>query len=41
MGCRVQNEEAMKMEEGLGLSPPQKGKFTGEVTLFVELKAKV
>ncbi len=24
MGCRIQNKEMMKMEEGLGRSPPQR-----------------
>jgi hypothetical protein len=41
MGCRIQNEEMMKMEEGLGRSPPQKGQFAGKVTLFVDLTVKV
>ena len=41
MACRIQNEEVMKMEEGLGQSPPQKGEFAGKVTLFVDLTVKV
>ena len=36
MGCRIQNEEVMKVEEGLGRSSPQRGEFAGEVTFFVD-----
>ncbi len=41
MGCRIQNEEMMKMEEGLGRSPPQREEFAGKVTIFVDLIVKV
>jgi len=29
------------MQEGLGRSPPQKGKFAGKVAVFVDLTVKV
>ncbi|MFC1719198.1 hypothetical protein ACFL6S_36445 [Candidatus Poribacteria bacterium] len=41
MACRIQDEEVMKMEEGLRRSPPQKGEFAGKVTFFVVLTVKV
>ncbi len=40
-GCRIQNEEMMKMEEGLGRSPPQKGEFAEKVAFFVNSTAEV
>ncbi len=40
MACRIQNDEVMKMEEGLGRSPPPKGEFAGKVTFFVDLTVK-
>jgi len=41
MGCRIQDEEVMKMEGSLGRSPPQKGEFAGEVTVFIDLIAEL
>jgi hypothetical protein len=41
MGCRIQNEEVMKIEEGTGRSPPQKGEFAGKVIIFVDSTAEV
>jgi len=40
MGCRIQNVEVMKVEEGLGRSPPQRGEIAGKVMLFVDLIVK-
>ncbi len=41
MVCRIQNEEMMKMEEGLGRNPPQGGEMDGKVTILVDLTVKI
>ncbi len=37
----IQNEEMMKMEEGLGRSLPQREEIAGKMAIFVDPSAKI